>query len=189
MWLCACTHCRLKSQTSSTSLILLSRFTAMLIWDLHQNGLCTAQTEPMSQLESLRNGVTHTNTHTQSLSHTISVPHYLSLSDTSAYSQSLELSLLHTYINTQTHTHINTHHSPWGHCLWPLRLEERKNAETVKKERKKESENKTGNEQVREKEAGAASQTAQDEPVAASSHKMLQKKKKKSALAWLQSVA
>ncbi len=179
----ACMHCRLKSQTGSTSLIPLSRFTAMLMWDLHQNGWCTAQTEPMSQLESLRNDGTHTNTHTQgdtqSLSHTISVSHYLSLSDTSAYSQSplsLSLSLTHTHIYTQTHP------TPSGDSASGLFGWRRENAETV--ELRKESENKTEKEQVRKKETGAASQAAQDEQDTASSNKMLQKSAL-AAVSWL----
>lgn len=64
----------------------------------------------MSQLESLRNSSTRIQTHkhtqevTQSVSHTLSVSHYLSLSDTSAYSQSLELSVSHACTKTYKHT-------------------------------------------------------------------------------------
>ena len=147
----ACTHCRLKSQTGSTSLIPLSRFTAMLMWDLHQNGWCTAQTEPMSQLESLRNGSTHTQTHTHTHTHTrgeaqslfsynlcvslsFSLRHFCIFAIFLGLSLSLSLTHTHTHTDMQTHTHTyahtytltNTPHSPWGLCLWPLRLEEKK---------------------------------------------------------------
>ena len=167
----ACTLCRLKSQTGSTSLIPLSRFTAMLMWDLHQNGWCTAQTEPMSQLESLRNGSTHTHTHTHThkhtqthrlthgethnpFSHTICVSHYLSLSDTSAYSQSFWGSLTythththatckHTHFCTHSHTHTHTHkHTPLPLGTVPLAFAAggEKNAETVEMEKESGSE-------------------------------------------------
>lgn len=124
MCLHACMNCRLKSQNGSTSLIPLSRFTAMLMWDLHQNGWCKAQTEPLSQLESLRNGSALTITHTHRETHNPLLIQSLRL--TIFLSQTLlhilELSPRHTCTNTH-----NTPRSPQGQwCLWPLWLEEKK---------------------------------------------------------------
>lgn len=74
---------------------------------------------PISEPEEWQ--YTHKHTCTDKRVHNpflISTSHYLSLSDTSAYSLSLERCL--------THTCTNILRSPSGHCLWPLRQEEEK---------------------------------------------------------------
>lgn len=150
----ACTHCRPESQNSSTSLIPLSRFTAMLMWDLYQNGWCKAQTGPMSQLASLRNGSTRTSTHAQTRGSTIP---FSSPRLTIFLSQTLLH--IHYLLNAVSHTHTCTNIlcSPLGHCLWPLRQEKgKKNAEMVEIKKVK------TRRRMSKRETGAASQTVQN---------------------------
>ena len=99
----------------------------MFMWDLHKIGWCAAQTEPMSQLGSLRNGNTHTYTHTLKETHNPFL--WQSLCLPIFHSQTL----LHIHNNTDPLTHVSTHKqtsaplggATFGPCSW-----RRENAET-----------------------------------------------------------
>lgn len=105
---------------------------------------------PISESEEWQ--YTHKHTRTDKRVHNpflISTSHYLSLSDTSAYSLSLERCLAHTCTNILC--------SPLGHCLWPLRQEKgKKNAEMVEIKKVK------TRRRMSKRETGAASQTVQN---------------------------
>lgn len=150
----ACAGCGLNSQNGSRSLMLLSRFTVMLMWDFHQNVWCRAQTEPMSQLESLRNSNTHTRGDTQS-------PLIPSQRLTILLSQMLLHihNLLHFLSCAQTHKKKNAHtplHPP-GIVPLAFTAAREKNAE-IEKIKKWEQDREWASE---EKEPGAASQMNQ----------------------------
>lgn len=149
----ACTHCRPESQNSSTSLIPLSRFTAMLMWDLYQNGWCKAQTGPMSQLASLRNGSTRTSTHAQTRGSTIP-------SSSPRLTIFLSQTLLHIHylLNAVSHTHAQTYSAPPWDTASGLYGKRRgkKNAEMVEIKKVK------TRRRMSKRETGAASQTVQN---------------------------
>lgn len=140
----ACTHCRPESQNSSTSLIPLSRFTAMLMWDLYQNGWCKAQTGPMSQLASLRNGSTRTSTHAQTRGSTIP---FSSLRLTIFLSQTLLH--IHYLLNAVSHTHAQTYSAPPWDTASGL-YGKRRGKKKCWNGGNKESENETENEEARD---------------------------------------
>lgn len=85
------------------------------MWDLHQNGWCKAQTEPVSQLDSLRNCRVYTNTRTRTRTHTfppslllvsVFLRHFCILKISWTCSRSFTPSL--TISNTHTDVHKHT---------------------------------------------------------------------------------